>query len=106
MTITQQARIRGFNANLAMRGRPVTTDTQESLTVLVRDRAAITDPDQPAQAKIAIYTAIEALAGAVADPRAIGLFTEADGRWHKVLQFIELRGDLVKWVWDCEAQRL
>jgi hypothetical protein len=105
MTIAESARLKGFAAHLLIRGRPVTTNAGESLTVIVEDVSALLDPDQPAQSQLPVYTQVTAAAGAVTDPRAVNKFTEADGRWHKVLTFNETRGNLVTWQWKCEAQR-
>lgn len=111
-TIAQAARIRGFKANLLIRGRRVTTDSLDEqnkpqvLTVLIKDEPTMADPDKPAQAKQPVYTTLTALAGSVTDPRAVQKFTEEDGRLYRVLRYEETVADLVTWKWYCESQRV
>jgi hypothetical protein len=105
MTPAQQARILGLRANLLVRGRSAVTDTAEKLVVLVEDIQELPDPDKPVQTELCIYTTITALAGSVRDPRAIGSFKEADGRGHRVIEYLETRGDMVTLKWRCEADR-
>lgn len=105
LTMTQQARMRGLKASIMVRGRAVVANTDEKLSVMVEDQAALSDPDKPAQAQLQVYTLLTAAAGAVADPRAIEKFTEEDGRWHRVIEYRESRGDMLTWKWFCESQR-
>lgn len=111
-TIVEQERMRGFQSNLYYRGRAVTADTlavngkPEAFTVMVQDQPEIADPDKPLQAQRPVFTRLAAMVGCVKDPRAMQRITEtASGRIHKVLRFEETSGDLVSWVWTCEAQR-
>lgn len=109
MTIAQNMRIAGFKASLRVRGRCMTTDGGDVVTVLVQDAPMLQDPDKPAQQKQPVYVMIFALAGAVADPRAIESFTDNAGqdneRVFKVFRYDETSGDAVAWKWFCEAQR-
>lgn len=89
-----------------MAGRVLTTNTKERLVASVEDVPIWPDPDKPAQQQLPIATRITAAAGSVANPRAVTLFTEVESkRWHKVKSYMETAGDVVKWVWECEAQR-
>ena len=109
-TLAQQLRTNAFrSAHLAVRGRVVTTDTEETLTVVVQDMPEPLDPESGsvARAKGPVYTKVTAAVGDVTDPRAIETFTEADGgRVHKVNRYDETVADAVTREWTCEAQRI
>lgn len=108
MTLSAKMRERGMRATLMVRGRSATTDTGEAVFMVVQDQPPLDDPDQPAQSKTAIYCAISIAAWAVADPRAVKLFTESEagGRAYRVLRYDESSADAVVWKFFCEAQRL
>lgn len=111
MTIAQQYRIQGFKVNLAARGRNVVLDTKdasgnfESTKALIQDQATLADPGEVAKAQLQVFTLVSVLAGSFKDPRKVSRFTEDDGRYHKVLEYRETRGDAVKWEFFCEALR-
>lgn len=107
-TPSELARLRGFQANLRVRGRDMVADTTEPVRVLVQNASAMPDPDRPAQGKQPVYAVITCLVGAVRDPRAIGKFTEGDGAnqtVHRVLAYTETSGDRVTWRFEVESQR-
>lgn len=116
MTPTQQARILGFKAQLAQRGRAAFTDTAnangdpETVTIIVEDQAVLPDPDKPLQMETPVYVRVHCLAGAVKNPRKVGHFYEGTpvlkGRAYKVLEYQESASDAVSWKWLCEAERL
>ena len=105
MTIAQQCRLQGLRASLRVRGRSVETNTGEKFSAMIEDTAALSDPDLPAQAQVKVYTLLTAAAADVKDPRAVLRLTEADGRYHKVLEYRESRGDMLTVKWFCEAER-
>ena len=107
-TPSELGRLRGFQANLRIRGRNMVADTTESVRVLVQNASALPDPERPAQGTQPVYAMSSCLAGAVRDPRAIGKFTEGDGAnqtVHKVLAYTETSGDRVTWKFEVESQR-
>jgi hypothetical protein len=107
-TISELARVAGFNANLAVRGRMMTTDTDEMVKVLVQNAVPLPDANKPAQAKKPVYAIITCLAGALKDPRAVGNFIEGtapDTTTHNVLCYDETSGDRVTWRFEVETQR-
>ena len=103
-TPVELGRVAGFNANLATRGRMMTTNTGETITVLVQNGAMLPDPNKPAQEELPVYAVITCLAGALANPREVTVFTEGN-QTHKVMSYNESSGDRVTWKFEVESQR-
>ncbi len=108
MTLAQQSRLRGADANLRVRGRTmIAMPGNERLRVLVTDQ-----PNAPLDGMIPtddlpVFTHIHALTGSLVSPRGIQTMTEEEtGKVWQVLEFVETSGDLVWWDWTCEAERL
>jgi len=111
MTPAQQARQRGFEANLATRGICVRCDTGEKLKIIRKDVSTISDPEQSARQEKPVYCDIVSLSGGVLNPRNIASFTEVidsvtDGRVFSVIHFDDKAADAVTWTWNCESSRL
>lgn len=106
----QKARLAGFKANLRVRGRICSVnsnnedDNEQSITLLIDDAPMMQDPDRPAQAENPVYVGLTCLAGSLSDPRSVTAFVEGE-KTYKVLEFLETAGDRVAWKWKCEAQR-
>jgi hypothetical protein len=107
-TISEQARLAGFIANLAIRGRAMTTDTGETVKVLVQNAVPLPELDKPARTEKMVYAIITCLAGALKDPRAVGNFIEGTApntTTHNVLCYDETSGDRVTWKFEVGTQR-
>jgi hypothetical protein len=104
-TIAQQARIMGFKANLAIRGRWMTTDGKERVQVMVQDEPLLADPVELGRAKLPVYCTLHALAGSLKLPR-VKTFTEDGGRVFTVIEHKPTVADAVSLKWFCEAQRV
>ena len=86
-------------------GRELVANTGERINCLVEDIPILPDPDQPAQAKVPVYVRLHAVATDVIDPRLINRFTDAGGRFFKVLKYEETSQNVWETCWMCEAQR-
>jgi len=103
----QHINIAGGRADLAMHGRAITLDSGAQLDGMIHLMAEIPDPDRPAQAKTPIYSVVSILIEdiEVAAARAVSLFTEESGKWHRPYKYAQPIGSEVWHRWQCEAQR-
>ena len=105
MTKAAEYRLKGFLANLRVRGRKVKASTGEEVEAIVSQPPLLNEPTDEAKAKTPVYSRVTIEAGRIAKPRDVTEFADKETKkTHRVIEFEESASDTILNKWFCETQ--